>query len=151
MSSSISFPVTAPTTSASPSAGLGPIGPNGIPDGQYNVEWGGPLYAGQTVCSAGLYNVTDACCAMLHGALWVPDAASAAAADMFGAQQHMCLLFSNATTANTTIKAFRECAGRPGTGGNIITGCYTQQSSARARAVVALGMVWVVAGCVLAL
>lgn len=153
---------TSPNASASASAtsSAGDSGPNGNstygpsgngngnPYNQYENFWPGPVAVGQAVCAAGLYNVTDACCTTLHGALWIPD--DAGAAHMFGARQHMCLLFSNTSTVDSMTGAFQRCASRPGTGGNAVTRCDIRRSSARRRAGVALGAMWVVAGCVLA-
>ncbi|WOO76531.1 uncharacterized protein LOC62_01G000158 [Vanrija pseudolonga] len=117
-STSLATPPASASASASASPSLGDFGPNGSPSAQSSVIWPGPMNVGQVVCAAGLYNVTDACCLQLHGALWVPDPAGAAG--MPPTRQHACLFFSNTTTADATITAFKNCASRPGTGDNVI-------------------------------
>lgn len=87
--------------------GDAPWPPNGYPNMMFGPWWPQPLVPGQAVCAAGLYNVTDLCCELGSGAMWVGD--NRYARSHSGARQHMCLLYSNVTTANWTIADFADC------------------------------------------
>ncbi|WOO76529.1 uncharacterized protein LOC62_01G000156 [Vanrija pseudolonga] len=122
---------------------------NGDPGAVQGPEWKDPLQEWQTVCAAGLWNVTDACCAAQNGSVWVDNSTT-----FNGPGQHQCLIYTtNKTNANVSREAFYKCASRraaQGLGG-AISMCYTKDSSARRVAIGVVGLVWVAAGCVLVL
>ncbi|KAL1413717.1 hypothetical protein Q8F55_001499 [Vanrija albida] len=119
---------------------------NGDPHNVQIPKWKDPLQDWQTVCAAGLYNVTDVCCAAQNGSVWADNSTSFA-----GAGQHSCLLYTtNETNANASQRDFFRCV-RDTHGASIASCDINKKSSAKRMAMGMLGLVWVAAGYALVL
>ncbi|KAL1413718.1 hypothetical protein Q8F55_001500 [Vanrija albida] len=135
-------PANATTSPANPTPS-----DNGSPSTFQYPNWKDPLHDWQVVCSAGLYNVTDLCCAAQNGSVWADNSTS------FGSTgQHNCMFNTTGeTAASSAINTFNFCV-RNAPGNTRGTICDTKKpGSAKRMAMATAWLVWVAAGCALAL
>ncbi|KAL1413716.1 hypothetical protein Q8F55_001498 [Vanrija albida] len=128
---------------------------SGIPMPTFTPTWKEALKEWELLCAADVANVTDKCCAEQHGSLWVDNATTLLdGMTLAPGPQHNCLLYpTNRTTSNATWFAFVKCVNAEPAAG-IDAWCVSggpKKSGGKRVAAGLIGLVWLAAGCALAL